>query len=223
MRIVLTRESGRNESMVEWLPSDAEIEEVPLTATRFYDESAVATVIRSSTSFGSFRALVVTSARSARYAKLATRALASSGEVLSVGAATTRALDERGVEVRAQSAGAATDLVGQVLRGPVLVLGAETMRDELTTALRERGLFVQVVVCYETMALTPDERGIQSLRDADVVMIGAPSAWSVAAPFVRSDAWVVVPGATTAATVRVDHHYVVEGWGPSLRQRLAAL
>ncbi len=71
------------------------------------------------------------------------------------------------------------------------------------------------------MKLDPAE--IESLRDADVVFIGAPSAWAVAREFVRTAAWVVVPGASTGAVVRDDHPRVLEGWGPDLRTRLAEL
>jgi hypothetical protein len=63
----------------------------------------------------------------------------------------------------------------------------------------------------------------QRVRDADVVFIGAPSAWSVARELVADATWVVVPGSSTAADVRRDHDRVIEGWGADLRTRLAEL
>jgi uroporphyrinogen-III synthase len=95
------------------------------------------------------------------------------------------------------------------------------MRDELVVALRGRGLDVSVVACYETQPIVPSDADRALLAAADVVFIGAPSAWSVARRFVAPDAWIVVPGATTGAVVAAQHERVLEGWGPSLRQRLA--
>jgi predicted metal-dependent HD superfamily phosphohydrolase len=82
---------------------------------------------------------------------------------------------------------------------------------------------VTSITCYETATTPPDDAGAQLLRDADVVFVGAPSTWTVAQSFVRRDAWVVVPGPTTAVIVRERHQRVLEGWGPSLRERLTAL
>jgi len=61
------------------------------------------------------------------------------------------------------------------------------------------------------------------VRDADVLFIGAPSAWAVARDFVANDTWVVIPGASTGAVVREDHRRVIDGWGPHLATRLADL
>jgi uroporphyrinogen-III synthase len=90
-------------------------------------------------------------------------------------------------------------------------------------SLRARGLVVAVVACYETVTTPPDDEGERRLREADVVVIGAPSAWAVAASFIGPKVWVVVPGATTSAVVRERHERVLEGWGPSLAARLATL
>jgi uroporphyrinogen-III synthase len=223
MNIVVTRERGHNESLAVWLPPDATVHEVPLTTTRFYDGALVAGDLNSLPNYGSFGSLVVTSARSVAYVSLALGALASGAEVFSVGPVTTRALIERGVGVTTQAAGVAADLASDVSRGPVLVLGATSMRDDLVVALRARGLIVAVVACYETVATPPDDEGERRLREADVVVIGAPSAWAVAASFIGPQVWVVVPGATTSAAVRERHERVLEGWGPSLAARLATL
>ncbi len=106
---------------------------------------------------------------------------------------------------------------------PVLALGAHDMRDDLVDVLRERGLVVSVVACYETVALVPSESQRDDLRVADVVFVGAPSAWAVAREFVDARAWIVVPGASTGAIVADEHERVIEGWGPHLRQRLASI
>lgn len=222
MNVVVTRERGRNESLVSWMPEGATVREVPLTVTRFYDEASVAGELNDSPS-GPFHSLVVTSVRAVPYVSLARGALADGADFFSVGPATTRALAESGVAVRAQTGGVAADLAPVVSRGPVLLLGARVTRGELTTELRASGLVVVEVACYETAATPPDASGEQALRDADVVLIGAPSAWAVAAPFVGAEAWVVVPGATTSAVVRSAHERVLEGWGPSLRERLSSL
>jgi uroporphyrinogen-III synthase len=97
------------------------------------------------------------------------------------------------------------------------------MRDELTVALQSRGVKVTTLTCYETLpaVLRADEERI--LQAADVVFIGAPSAWLVASAFVSANSWVVVPGATTGEVVRRQHERVIEGWGPALREHLLAL
>jgi uroporphyrinogen-III synthase len=223
MKIVTTRERGHNDALRGWLPEEAHVDEVPLTTTIYLDEEVVANAVRVTPAFGSFRALVVTSARSARFATSALAALSHNAEIFSVGPSTTKALIEREITVRAQATGASIDLVRQIIRGPVLVIGAATMRDELSDALRERDFDVTSITCYETATTPPDDAGAQLLRDADVVFVGAPSTWTVAQSFVRSDAWVVVPGPTTGVIVREQHERVIEGWGPSLRERLNVL
>ncbi len=107
--------------------------------------------------------------------------------------------------------------------GPVLLLGAATMRPELASALRAKGIDVVSVACYETQGATLSASDERLLRDADVVFIGAPSAWSVARELVAPETWVVVPGASTGTDVRRDHARVIEGWGPELRSRLVEL
>ena len=222
VNVVLTREAGENESLASWLPDGCHVREVPLTTTRYVGDDEVARELRASSFYGSFNALVVTSARTVRYVEVASDALAKGAEVFSVGPSTTASLYERGVNVTAQAAGRSIDLARQVLQGPVLLLGAASMRDDLSDALSARGLEVVRVTCYETVPVTPDERGASVLREAQVVFVGAPSAWAVARDFVSRDAWVVVPGATTCAVVRADHERVLEGWGPSLRERLGS-
>ena len=141
---------------------------------------------------------MVTSARSALYVALAREALAPGARVLTVGTATARALEEEDVVVDLTGEGGAGDLAEEISAGPVLVLGAATMREELRDALVVRGIEVEHLACYETVPaeLTPSDES--NLREADVAFIGAPSAWRVAAAFIEPACWVVVPGPSTA-------------------------
>jgi precorrin-2 methylase len=70
-----------------------------------------------------------------------------------------------------------------------------------------------LVECYETTSVELGEEAFEQLRRADVVFIGAPSAWRVARAIVTDGAWVLVPGVTTLAAVRADHERVLLGWG----------
>lgn len=223
MHVVVTRERGYNDTLTSWLPEGVTFSEVPLTITRFFDSREVLATLRASDDYGKFRALVVTSARSALYVALAREGLMDGGSVLSVGSATARALESEDIEVDVVGDAGAVDLAPEITEGPVLLLGAAAMRDELTVALESRGVEVTALSCYETLpaALSADEERL--LRAADVVFIGAPSAWFVAKAFVSANSWVVVPGATTGAVVRRQHGRVIEGWGSELREHLLAL
>jgi len=219
----VTREAGMNDRLISWLPPGASVEEVPLTTTTYFDDDDVRAALDGSSSAGKFRSLVVTSRRGAKYVELALRAAAPDVEVFSVGPTTTETLTSHGVHVRAQAESTAETLARHIARGPVLMLGAKTAREELASALRARGLEVVSIACYETIGLTLSSSDAQTVRDADVLFIGAPSAWAVARDFVANDTWVVIPGASTGAVVREDHRRVIDGWGPHLATRLADL
>jgi uroporphyrinogen-III synthase len=165
----------------------------------------------------------VTSARSALYASLAKEALGLHGAVLVVGTATAHALEEESVDVELIGEGGAEDLGPLIKEGPVLLLGAASMRDDLERGLLARGLVVERLSCYETLPADLSGADQATLRDADVIFIGAPSAWSVAEDFVSERTLVVVPGATTGAAVNRAHERVIEGWGPQLREVLGSL
>jgi uroporphyrinogen-III synthase len=220
LKVVLTREAGKNASLVDWLPDNATYTEVPLTRTKYYEPRMVTHELEFHER-GPFRSLVVTSERSHTYAALAVAEATSDVQVFSVGPATTAALESQGLTVHFEGIGGSLVLAPHVERGPVLVLGARDMRDDLVDALRERGLDVLVVACYETVVLSPTETEQAHLRDADIVFIGAPSAWAAAREFVDARAWIVVPGSSTGAVVAGEHERVIEGWGPHLRERLA--
>lgn len=223
INVVLTREAGHNDVERAWLPDDANVVEVPLTATKFFSLEDVARELESCEHRGSFRALAVTSARAADYVSVALGSLAPGAQILVVGPATARALADRGIGVTALAPSRAVEIADSISSGPVLQLGASEMRDELATELAARQIATERVACYETLPLELDEADRAVLASADVVLIGAPSAWSVARAYVGPDAWVVVPGATTAAAVRAHHVRVLENWGPQLRATLATL
>jgi uroporphyrinogen-III synthase len=223
VRVVLTREAGVNEDLRGWLTPLGEVTEVPLTATRYRASDEVEADLSASGVASRARTLVVTSARAARYARALTTAMAPGVAVLAVGRATAAALGDAGVSVTTIGVSGALALADQVAEGPVVVLGAVGGRPELAHELHARGLEVVTVACYETVGVEPDAAGAEALRRADVVVVGAPSAWRVAREHVGPDAWVVVPGETTAIEVAREHGRVVTGWGPDLAARLGPL
>jgi uroporphyrinogen-III synthase len=221
MNVVLTREAGHNDVQRAWLPDDAVVLEVPLTATRYFSPEDVAREIRDCKYRGSFAALVVTSARAAGYVAGARDSLAPAARIVVVGPATARALTDLGIEVSAEAPSRALEIADLIERGPVLQLGASEMRDELSLELAARGIAAERVSCYETIALELNAADQAKLAKADVVFIGAPSAWNVARAYIGPQTWVVVPGVTTGVAVRQHHDLVIEGWGPQLRATLA--
>jgi uroporphyrinogen-III synthase len=222
VRVVLTREKGFNDEQRTWLPDGAVVDEVPLTTTRFFEVTDVAESLKSHERYGTFAAVVVSSARSVPYVPLARAALREGGTVLAVGERTAKALRARGISVDVVGEGGSLSLQASLSEGPVLLLGAANSRNELRDALTSNGIEVFQFACYETWPAILHASEEQILRRGDVVFIGAPSAWSVAQGFVSSEALVVVPGATTAENVRASHQRVLEGWGPELKERLAS-
>lgn len=220
MNVVLGREAGKNDSLMDWIPPGARVIEVPLTSTTYFDIAAVRADLEKSRAHGMYRTLVVTSARSADYVDVARLSSTMDVAVVSVGPSTSAALASLGVHVHTQGEGSAESLAHEITLSPVLILGATSMHEELPTALRAKGLEVVCIACYETVAATLTPGDVETLRDADALFIGAPSAWAVAREHVGEKTWVVVPGATTGETVRIDHARVIEGWGPELRSRL---
>ena len=223
MRIVLTREAGRNDVLRTWLPAGCVVDEVPLTTTTYRDERDVVRELADGQHFGSFVALVVTSARASRYAKLALTALAPHAQVLSVGPATTAALADVGIAAHAEAASRAADLGHYVSEGPVLVVGAAEMREELFDDLAARNVASVRCVFYRTCEVPLNASAIEKVASADVLFIGAPSAWRYAQAHVSPATWVVVPGSSTSRVVRLQHSRVLEGWSPAVRETLASL
>ena len=212
MLVALTRERGHNDNLRHWVGSRAEVVETPLTTTQYRSVADVEREIRATGSHGTFRCLVVTSARAQRYLACALDALDEGSPVLSVGHATSEMLAVAGVKVMYEAAGAAAELAPLVREGPVLILGATGGRDELVRALSD-ARSPSLVGCYQTLPATmrADER--VQLRRADVVFVGAPSAWRAARRDVSEGTWVLVPGVTTLEAVRSEHSRVLVGWG----------
>jgi len=223
VKVVVTREAGWNGVIRAWLPTGTTVEEVPLTTTTYVAPEDVRAAIQNFDAVETFRTLVVTSERSAGYVDIALSASATDVEVFCVGAATAEALRTRGIHVHVTGEGTANDLARSISHGPVLILGAKTLRADLKSSMLAKGLEVTTVACYETIPLTLDALDVTKVRAADVLFIGAPSAWDVAREFVNPDTWVVVPGTTTAGIVHQDHSRVIEGWGPDLAARLTGL
>jgi uroporphyrinogen-III synthase len=221
VRAVVTREKGCNDELRAWLPEGTVVDEVPLTTTHYFEVGDVVESLRADSRWGSFAALVASSARCARYVPTVRIALRDGGLLLAVGNATAAALAEENLVVDVVGRGSAVNLAPSLSDGPVLVLGAATPRDELRAAIEARGIEVLSLACYETAPATLRGSDEKRLRTGDVIFIGAPSAWTVARGLVRPDALVVVPGATTAEIVRGSHDNVIEGWGPELKERLA--
>jgi uroporphyrinogen-III synthase len=97
------------------------------------------------------------------------------------------------------------------------------MRHELSDELSKRNIVADRVWCYETVGAALDQEQQDELASADVVIIGAPSAWKVARDLVREDAWVIASGEITASEIRDDHNRVKIGWGKSLTPMLEIL
>ncbi len=221
MLVVVTRESGRNDALRDWL-SPATILEVPLTTTTYRPLEEVEADLARAGERGPFSVLVVTSARSRDYLVAARRVCARDAEVWTVGPATSDAVIDAGLTVSGEAA-SALGVARRLDHGPVLALGAREMRGELASELASRAIRVETVDCYETVPRELDEAARASLGSADAVVIGAPSAWRVARSLVRPDTWVIVPGETTAAAVRADHDRVLIGWRAEVARRLEEL
>ena len=219
MRVVLTREAGLNDSLRSLVPGDALISEVPLSQTNFFEVQSVIEAIATKQHFG---ALALSSARSARYVP-AVLTLWPGVPLYSVGAATAEALDRLGIRSHWVGESGAEELALAIAEGPVLFLGASESRLELSEGLAQRGIELLEVPCYQTVHRTLSPAEIAEIAAADVVFIGAPSAWLVAETHTNSESLVVVSGATTAAVVRSSHARVQSGWGEETRELLAEM
>ncbi len=206
-RVTLTRETPRNNALLLRLERLCDVAEVPLTSTRLVGHEDFEFALRALDV--SPRTVVVTSARAATSAA-SVKALFPSAAVVAVGNVTKRALEEVGLtEVAIAPEESAASIASMSLADPVVSVGASSPRPELAEALAAAALVHRHLVAYETIAcqLTVEEE--ERLASSDVVVIAAPSAWRVAAPFVRANSLVVAIGATTAGEVRKTHSKVV--------------
>lgn len=213
--VVVTREKGYNEDVRAWLGIDSPVE-IPLTVTDFEELGVVSEQLHRRTPVEKFATVVVTSPRVRDYLPLAIPYLQPDADVATVGAASTAAAAAAGLRGTMTSDRGAEGLVAQIRKGPVLSLGARFTRPELASGLRRRAFEHEHLVCYTTRPCALNAEQQAGLHRAEVLIIGAPSAWDVAAPFVSPTTVVVVPGLTTARAVQRDHARVVEAWGPTM-------
>ncbi len=216
LRVVNTREGRLRAELLDRLPSDALVLDVPLTTTRWSSVAQVRAQLATLAPPEPYAAFVVSSARAGDYLELVRDSLSHGVQVYAVGRVTEKLLIERGFTVAYCSEDGAQGLVGHVVAGPVLMLGALEMQPELPTALRERGIRVDQVHCYATAPRTLTAHEVDVIRGADALFIGAPSAWRVAAPYVDPATVVIVPGNSTGRAVRETHARVHVGWDDSL-------
>jgi uroporphyrinogen-III synthase len=223
MKVILTREAGMNEELRKWMPKRVTVVEVPLTTTSYRDEQSFNDELKDLESCCNYVALVVTSARSAKYVSSAVAKCINDVKIFSVGSSTSRAISKSGNEVHTEASAMSLELANHITAGPVLIIGAKEMRHELSDELSKRNITADRVWCYETVGAALDQEQQDELASADVVIIGAPSAWKVARDLVREDAWVIASGEITASEIRDDHNRVKIGWGKSLTPMLEIL
>jgi hypothetical protein len=106
MRVVVTREKGFNDELRAWLPEGAVIDEVPLTATRYFDVADVEKTLQADPYYGTFAVLVVTVDGVGETGALGLAHAITEGPVLQLGAASSRdelraALEAKGIQVTA--------------------------------------------------------------------------------------------------------------------------
>lgn len=204
--VVLTREPPRNDGLRAALDHIARVVEVPLTSTSLRARDDVARAVRD---VAPPRWIVVTSSRAAPFVPDA-RAAWPDAAVAAVGRITASALAAATVaDVRVPAIEGASAVAAMIDVGPVLSMGASDSRPELSTALTSRGIACTHVACYDTVPSTLDGLAHEELSLGDVIVITAPSAWTIAGPSIRRAATVVVTGDTTADAVRQDHANVV--------------
>jgi uroporphyrinogen-III synthase len=216
--VVLTREPPRNDPLAADLRGLAEVAEVPLTSTAYRSEQAVAHEL-ASIAREPAACVVVTSARAARFAGLALSAARADAPVVVVGdqsASAVRSVVGQAHRVIVAPGRSATSVARCVEGGPALALSAARPRHELDDELAHRGIALLRVTCYETVTARLDIEQRELLAEADVVVVGAPSAWEVARGVIARGATVVALGATTTRAVAQDHDHVVDGGADAL-------
>ncbi|MBU6494970.1 MAG: uroporphyrinogen-III synthase [Acidobacteria bacterium] len=209
VRVVVVREWEHGDSVARWLTIP--FHRVAATRTEIRATNDVRREVAISAAGAAW--LVVTSARSVEPLGDARDLVAPATRLAAVGEVTASALRDAGWSPDVVGTSGALSLLEVLTPSPVLLVGAEQMRPELSDALERRGVEVRRVTLYRTVprALSDEER--QLLANAEVVLVGAPSTWRVVAPDVAPGAVVVVPGETTRRDVLKDHDDVLVGWG----------
>jgi uroporphyrinogen-III synthase len=221
--VVLTREAGLNGELRSHVPLGMVVQEIPLTVTTLFAREEVRGSIAKSPEAGTFATIVLTSARATPYVDVAFDYAVTSPELGAVGAVTKKSLEDLGYVVTLTPAVASAKALGEmVTAGPVLFIGAKEPRPELEASVREKGLSFFSAACYETTARLLSATEKATLQEADVILIGAPSAWRVAKECISARTWVLVPGEGTADEIRPDHERVSVAWGSELKHFLEA-
>lgn len=204
MKVILTREPPRNDSLRRILELAIDVVEVPATSTQYFttDDILAQCAIQPET-------VIVTSPRAVT-AALAVMRTYSPRTCIAVGSTTARDLVAGGaLEVVTAEEEGARGVASLSFSGPVVTVGARETRPELSEVLNERGLVFQHCAAYVTHDCTLDASAIAEIQSADALVVAAPSAWRVVAPYVSSSALVVARGATTYGAVTLDHGRVV--------------
>jgi len=219
VRVVLTREAGMNDSLRWLLPPESQVVEVPLTHTKYLGDESILEQVQSVVGM---KTVAITSARSVRALSGPLRDF-SHLPIYCVGEATAKSLRESGIEPAWVGTNGAAELANEIPSGPVLFVGAKENREELAEALARRTIELHSVSSYETLPVELTEGEIVEIGSADVLFIGAPSAWSVAEQFVGEKTVIVAKGETTAQVVKVSHPETIVGWGSETKEILAEL
>jgi uroporphyrinogen-III synthase len=207
-RVVLTRESPRNDELRDVLSATFTVFEVPATFTEEY--SAAEVCVAFDALHMQPATIVVTSARSARALAAVLANIEVPPTVVAIGPATLRALEHVGLHGATMAPEASATAVGSMpLVTPILSVGAEAPRPELTETIAQRGLSSTHLVAYRTVPRTLSEAEQRLVAEADAIVVAAPSAWRVVKSLVPPTSVVVVPGETTAGEVRATHGRVV--------------
>lgn len=204
MKVVLTREPPRNDSLRKILELALDVDEVPATTTGYFPVTDVVASCHLRP-----RTVIVTSARAVE-AAAALVSGTSPEMVIAVGMTTAARLEEFGVtDVQVAGEEGARGVAALDFAGPVVTLGATNTRPELGALLHDRGCEFQHLAAYETKDRILNDVERRTVAAADFVVVAAPSAWSVVNSFVSPDATVVVRGQTTFEAVSSNHSRVL--------------
>jgi uroporphyrinogen III methyltransferase/synthase len=239
-RIVVTREAGRNATLIEHLvEAGAEVVELPTHASAPPEDGGLA-LAAALGELERFEWVVVASARAveALFGVLRdARALAGT-KVAAVGPATAAALAERGVVADlvgtpGRGKGAAACLLERfpapagTRTGRVLLPRSAQGREELAEGLRRLGWEVEAVDAYRSVIPSLDPDALAALEGADAIVFASPSAvegFFKLAGATALPATVVSIGPTTSAAARTKGVQVAaEAASPSPDDLVAAL
>jgi len=147
-----------------------------------------------------------------------------------VGPTTARELENRGCRAELVGTGAGgAELAGLLIAlypdsGPLLFIGAEAPAGGLVERLREAGMVVEHVANYATVPRSLGIEETQSLAEADIVVLAAPSAVLALLDYSLKPSLVLVAsGPTTARAAQDAGFLVVEASSPDIDAVFLAL